>query len=185
MAKKNNAINGSFLGTGGNIPTTTVQSGNPNTVVAGSSFPAQLGDIYFDSTALIGYTATTGGLSGVAVWTAESAASSGFTWNNTTGTTQAMAVNNGYISNNASLSTFTLPTTIAVGQRVAIQGAGAGGWILAQNAGQTINFGDAPTTAGTGGSIASTNQFDHIEVICITANTTFAAYNAQGNLTVT
>jgi hypothetical protein len=96
-----------------------------------------------------------------------------------------MAINNGYVSNNAALTTFTIPTTIGVGQRVAVQGAGVGGWILAQNAGQTINFGTSTTTAGTGGSIASTQQFDHLELICITANTVFAAYNAQGNLLVT
>lgn len=180
----NNSSNGQFAGKGGLQPTTTVQAGNPNTVVSGSSFAAQLGDIYFDNSANIGYTATTGGASGTAVWTADSSAASSFAWNNTTGTTQAMAVNNGYVSNNAALSTFTLPTTSAVGQRVAVQGAGAAGWLLAQNAGQTIHFGTSTTTAGAGGSLASTNQYDHIELICITANTTWAAYNAQGNLTV-
>jgi hypothetical protein len=185
MVTKNNALNGSFLGTGGNIPTTTVQAGNPNTVVAGASFAAQQGDLYFDSTAGIGYTATTGGASGTAVWTADSSSTSAFTWANTTTTTQAMAANTGYISNNAALSTFTLPAVAAVGNRVAVQGAGAGGFTIAQNAAQTIHFGTSVTTAGTGGSIASTNQFDHLEMICITANTTWAAYAAQGNLTVT
>lgn len=179
----NNALNGQFGGVG-DIPRSTVQSGNPNTVVSGSSFAAQLGDIYFDSTALIGYTATTGGASGTAVWTADASSSSSFSWNNTTGTTQAMAVNNGYVSNNAALSTFTLPTTAAIGQRVGIQGSGAAGWLLAQNAGQTVHFGTSTTTAGAGGSLASTNQYDHVELICITANTTWAAYNVQGNLTV-
>jgi hypothetical protein len=178
----NNSANGQFGGVG-DMPRSTVQAGNPNTVVSGSSFAAQLGDIYFDSSANIGYTATTGGASGTAVWTADSSSSSSFGWSNTSTTTQAMAVNNGYVSNNAALTTFTLPTTAAVGQRVAIQGAGAGGWTLVENSGQTIHFGTTPTTVTTG-SLSSTNQYDHIELICITANTTWAAYNSQGNLTV-
>lgn len=181
---KNNALNGSFLGTGGNIPTTTVQSGNPNTVVSGSSFAGQLGDIYFDNSANIGYTCSTGGASGTAVWTADSSSSSSFAWNNTTGTTQAMAVNTGYVSNNAALSTFTLPASATVGQRVAVKGAGAGGWLLAQNAGQTVHLGTSTTTAGTGGSIASTNQYDYLELICITANTTWSNLGFTGNQTV-
>lgn len=179
----NNALNGKFGGNGGQIPTSTVQAGNPNTVVSGASFAGSLGDIYFDTTGLAGWTCTTPGASGTAVWTAESASSSAFGWLNTTTTTQAMAVNTGYISNNAALSTFTLPAAATIGQRVAIQGAGAGGWLLAQNAGQTIHFGSVTTTAGAGGSLASTNANDHIELICTATNTTWQAYGSQGNLT--
>lgn len=180
----NNALNGKFGGNGGQIATSTVQAGNPNTVVSGSSFAGSQGDIYFDTTGLVGYTCTTPGASGTAVWSAESASSSAFSWLNTTGTTQTMAVNTGYISNNAALTTFTLPAVATVGQRVAIQGSGAGGWSLAQITGQTIHFGTSFTTGGAGGSLSSTQQFDHVELICITANTTWAAFNVQGNLTV-
>ena len=109
---------------------------------------------------------------------------SGFTWNNTTGTTQTMAVANGYVSNNASLSTFTLPSSAAIGDRVAVQGSGAGGWTIAQNSGQTIHFNGGSSTTGTGGSVSSSNQYDSIELICNVANTDFVARNMVGNFTV-
>jgi len=47
------------------------------------------------------------------------------TWNNVTGTSQAAAVNNGYVTNNGALVTVTLPASAAVGQAVAISGSGA------------------------------------------------------------
>lgn len=106
-------------------------------------------------------------------------------WNSVSGTTQAMVVNNGYITSNSSATTLTLPASAAVGDRIAIVGAGTGGWILAQNASQKINFGNAVTTTGTGGSIASQNTFDSLEIICTTTNTTFVVRSGQGNMTVT
>lgn len=111
--------------------------------------------------------------------------SSSLSYTPVTTTSQAMAVNQGYIANNASLVTFTLPTTIAVGSMVAVAGQGAGGWKIAQNAGQQINLGNLPTTVGVGGSLQSTNQYDNIKLMCIVANTTFTAFPPQGNITVT
>jgi hypothetical protein len=108
----------------------------------------------------------------------------GTPWTNVTGTTQTAAVNNGYIANNASLVTVTLPSTAAIGQTVSVAGAGAGGWKLAQNASQLVHFGTSVTTTGTGGSLASVNQYDAVEVVCIVANTTWTVINSQGNLTV-
>lgn len=108
----------------------------------------------------------------------------GFTWNNTTGTTQSMSTDNGYISNNASQSTFTLPTTAAVGKVVAVAGSGAGGWILAQNASQYIQFGPLVTTTGTGGSLTSTNQFDSVQLVCIVANDGWSVISSIGNISI-
>jgi hypothetical protein len=102
-----------------------------------------------------------------------------------TGTTQAMAVNNGYTSDNAGLITFTLPLAAAYGTLMAVVGKNTGGWTIAQNAGQTIHFGNLNTTTGTGGSLASSNQYDNVYLLCITANTDFAVVQVQGNLTVT
>ena len=65
------------------------------------------------------------------------------------GTSQQATVNASYIPNNASLVTITLPVTAAVGQRLSVVGNGAGGWRIAQNAGQTINKSGAATTTGT------------------------------------
>jgi hypothetical protein len=97
---------------------------------------------------------------------------------NVTSATQAMAVNQGYVSNNGTLCTFTPPATCAVGTIFAIAGAGAGGWSinLATNS-QTLNFG---STAGTT-ALASTNRYDSVKFVCVTANTTFVMISSVGN----
>lgn len=107
----------------------------------------------------------------------------GMTWTEVTGTSQSMAVNNGYILNNGGLVTATLPATAAVGDIVAVVGKGAGGWAIAQNAGDTIHFGNVNTTTGAGGSLASTNRYDSIELICVTANDDWVVRNSIGNIT--
>jgi hypothetical protein len=108
----------------------------------------------------------------------------GLAWTDVTGTTQAMAVNNGYFADNAGLVTLTLPSTAALGSVMAVVGKGAGGWKLAQNASQTVHFGIVNTTTGTGGSLASTNQYDVVYIVCSTANTDFVVTSSIGNLTV-
>lgn len=109
----------------------------------------------------------------------------GYSWTEVTGTSQAMAVNNGYIANNAGLVTLTLPATASVGDTVTVQGKGAGLFRIAQNAGQTIHFGSSDTTTGAGGYLEATQRYDSVELLCITANTDWAVYTApQGVLTV-
>jgi hypothetical protein len=107
-----------------------------------------------------------------------------FPWTEVTGTSASMAINNGYIANNAGLVTLTLPTTAALGSVIRITGKGAGGWTMAQSSGQSVNFGSSTSTVGAGGSISSTNAFDSLEIVCITANNGFNVLAAQGNLTV-
>lgn len=114
----------------------------------------------------------------------ETASSGGMTWSEVVGASQVMVVNNGYISGNAGLVGFTLPAVAAVGDIVAIVGKGAGGWSLAQNAGQQIHMIGSSTTVGVLGSLASTVRYDCVELICITANTTWAVRSSMGNLTV-
>lgn len=113
-----------------------------------------------------------------------SGTSGGFAWTEVTGTTQAMADNNGYIANNAGLVTLTLPAVAAIGDTVMVTGKGAGGWRVAQNAGQQIFFGTASTTIGAGGSLDSTQRRDTVELVCITANTEWNVIDSVGNLTV-
>lgn len=108
----------------------------------------------------------------------------GVSWTDVTGTSQAMAINNGYTANNASLVTLTLPTTAAYGSVFVVVGKGAGLWKVAQNASQQIHFGNANTTSGTGGSLASTLQYDMIWILCTVANTGFTVLNSVGNITV-
>ena len=99
-----------------------------------------------------------------------------FVWNNVAGTSQAAAVNNGYIIGNAAQTTVTLPATAAVGSVVAIAGQGAGGFILQANGGQTIKV--AASTTSSGGSLTSAEQYDAVEVVCVVANTTWVARSA-------
>lgn len=106
------------------------------------------------------------------------------TWNDQTGASVTMAVNNGYIADRGSLVTLTLPTTAALGSVFAIAGYGAGGWKLAQAASQTIHFGNLDTTTGTGGSLASTNRYDSIEIVCVVANTDFTVRSSVGSHTI-
>lgn len=103
-------------------------------------------------------------------------------WNDVSGTTQAAVVNNGYIISNASQTTVTLPATAAEGSVFAIAGKGAAGWILQMNTGQTCHFGSVASTSA--GSLTSTNLYDSVTIVCVTANTTFVVIAAQGNLTV-
>jgi len=98
-------------------------------------------------------------------------ASGGLTWTTTASTSVAAAVNNAYIANVGTLCTVTLPSTCAIGQVVAVEGLGAGGWRLAANTGQTIKIGSSTTTSA--GSLSSTAISDNVYVVCIVANTTW------------
>ena len=108
----------------------------------------------------------------------------GITWNEITGTTQSASADNGYITNNESLVTVTLPSTCVVGKIIRIIGKGAGGWKLAQNSGQSIRVGTDETTEGTSGYIESGSPYDSIEVICVTTDTEFSAIQSTGVLGV-
>jgi hypothetical protein len=95
-------------------------------------------------------------------------------WTSVTGTSATMVPNGGYVSNNAALVTLTLPTTAAFGTIISIIGYGAGGWKIAQNAGQQLQIGTVATTSGVTGSLASGNRYDSLTLICIVADTTWS-----------
>lgn len=165
-------------------------------VVAGGG----TGDTSFTAYAVIcGGTTTTGALQSIAsvgssgnVLTSNGAGAlptfqapaGGFAWTEVTAATVALAVNNGYIMNRATAITATLPATAAQGSIIQLVGKGAGLSIIAQNSGQTIHFGNQNTTTGVSGSLTATNQYDAIELLCITANTDFSVVASQGNWTV-
>lgn len=108
----------------------------------------------------------------------------GLTWSTITTATKTIAVNNGYFANRGAGVTFTLPGTASVGDIIAISAINAGGWTIAQNAGQTINIGSTAATTGIGGSLASTSIGDSVYMVCSIANTTFQVINSMGNITV-
>lgn len=109
----------------------------------------------------------------------------GFTWNIVAAASQALAAENGYINTNVGLTTFTLPAVTIVGDTYQIAGNSAGGWRVAQNAGQQIHYGSVSTTVGVAGQLDSTSAHDCIEILCITANTTFIILDSVGTITVT
>lgn len=112
----------------------------------------------------------------------------GFTWVDVVTGTQTIAASTGYVTDNATLVTYTLPATAVLGATFRVLGGtlGAGGWTIAQNAGQAIHFGTSTTTTGTGGSLSSTNQYDNVECVAIVAggSTIWEVVASVGNLTV-
>lgn len=110
-------------------------------------------------------------------------ATGALSWTNVTGTTQTIAANNGYAADNAALVTFTLPATAAIGEEYEIYAKNTGGWLIAQNTGQSIRIGNQLTTSGVGGSLASTSTGDFVRIKCITANVAFAVTDSMGNIT--
>lgn len=109
----------------------------------------------------------------------------GLTWTVVTGTTQAAAVNNGYIANNAGQVTITLPAVSAVGDIVSVTGINnATGWKIAQNAGNQIFFGTTSTTAGAGGSLTSTATRDAVQLLCTSTSANWQVLSSIGNITV-
>ncbi len=109
----------------------------------------------------------------------------GMAWSVITGASQAMAINTGYIANRAGTVAFTLPTTSAVGDMVAVTGINtATGWSIAYTTNQQIFFGTSSATLTTG-TLASVNIRDTVYLVCVTANLTWNVVHSIGNITVT
>ena len=86
-------------------------------------------------------------------------AGSGVTWQDVTASSVQAVSNTGYLANNATTQvTITLPTAPVYGDLVQVTGVGAGGWKIAQNAGQTTitgyiaNYLDSWTQRGSFGN---------------------------------
>ncbi|CAB4127779.1 hypothetical protein UFOVP97_36 [uncultured Caudovirales phage] len=107
------------------------------------------------------------------------------TWSVITGSTQAVAVNNGYIANYSGTCVLTLPAVAAVGTLVGVSGMNtAAGWQLAQGAGQQVFFGTSSSTLGATGYLESTNIYDTVTLVCNVANTDWIVISSIGNPTV-
>lgn len=109
----------------------------------------------------------------------------GFAWTTVSGTSATMQSSSGYISDNGSLVTLTLPAVSKVGDTIKITGKGAGGWRVAQGAGQSINVGANTSTTGATGHIDSTNAADGVEMICITEDVTWNVIGFVGTIAAT
>jgi hypothetical protein len=101
-----------------------------------------------------------------------------------TSSSATLAVNTLYVTDNgASLVTYTLPTTSAVGARIVIVGSSSGLWKIVYTTGQSIKVGSSASTATTG-NIAATLASDCVELVCTVANTTWTTSAIVGNITV-
>lgn len=97
-----------------------------------------------------------------------------------------MAINNGYVTNNAGTRVqLTIPVTVAFGSVFRIVGKGAAGWQINQQAGQSIILEGSSTTVGGTGTLKSTGTTDSVELLCTTANTVFTIISGVGNYTFT
>jgi hypothetical protein len=96
-----------------------------------------------------------------------------------------MAVDTGYIANNASQIRFNLPTTASVGKVVAVAGVGAGGWMIGHTANQVIHFGFVSSMTGPTGNIFSSHRYDAVEMVCAVADNEWVVRSSVGNINVT
>lgn len=108
----------------------------------------------------------------------------GLSWSVISSATQSISSQNGYFANRGGGVAFTLPATCSIGDTFSIGAINAGGWSLAQNAGQTIKIGSLDTTLGVGGSLASTANGDTIKIVCCVQDTNFVVVSSMGNITV-
>ena len=175
-------------------------AGNPNGQVAGTTYV-----LCWDTVNNILWVCTASGTSLTALWTKsiQLTAGAGITitqngddieiassnvlanFIEVAGTSQQMAVDTTYQPINVSPTTLTLPATADLGQIVRVTGWGAGGWTIAQNAGQQILVGNIASTLGVGGSVSSTNRYDGIELVCTDINMTWqTVVSPQGMLNI-
>jgi stage V sporulation protein SpoVS len=121
---------------------------------------------------------------GVGTITVNATGAASFSWNDVASGTQALAVNQGYITDNgASLVTYTLPAVSAIGSIIEISGKSAGGWSITYGTNQIIHVGNLSTTL-TSGSLSSTNQWDSVRLLCVSANLVWNVISGVGNFTI-
>lgn len=175
-----NVVGSGVISTSATSATLTIASTAANTINATSGSATASSNAFTIVGAGTVSTSATG-----STLTITGSAGGGLTWNNTTGSTQAMTVGNGYINNGSGSPTvYTLPSTAAIGSIVAVTGINSGLWKIAQNASQIINFNGVSSTTGTGGSVSALSLYDCIQLQCVTANTTWVVIESMGNLSV-
>lgn len=107
----------------------------------------------------------------------------GLNWS-TIGASQTLAVDNGYFCTAGATLALLLPAVSSVGDMIGISLDGSTGFTVTQGAGQSIRLGNASTTAGVGGSLASTQQGDTVFLVCSVANLKWNVIHSMGNITV-
>lgn len=171
-------------------------AGNPNGVLAGTTY-----QLCWDSANGMLWVCTASGSSSTAVWSKAITLTAGLgisisqagstitisstgdvPWVDQTTPSVTMTANVGYTSDaGASLVTFTLPISSAIGDSVEIVGKGSGGWTIAQASGQQIFVSPSNTTSGASGSLSSVNQYDCVKLRCLTANDSWTVVSQQSS----
>lgn len=95
-----------------------------------------------------------------------------------------MTFDHGYVANNAGQVGLLLPLTATFGSEIHIVGKGAGGWIISQNAGQSIRLISSATTVGITGTLAASEAHACVILRCITANTLWTVETSMGNFII-
>lgn len=174
----------SSLSSTGNTITITTGSGTIN-LEAGASVPTTFNADSGSATPAANILTVTGGVGATTTGSGSTltidVSGGGLTWNEETGASVNAAVNNGYITNNGGGVTVNLPGTFAVGDVIRVAGK-AGLWIVDAPAGDTVQIGNTATSSG--GTLTATDAGDCLEIVGITANTTWRVISMMGNLTV-
>lgn len=108
----------------------------------------------------------------------------GLGWLTVTSGTETLVSSQYYVADGSDIIIFVLPVTASFGDTYIIAGVGSGGWVVTQNDGQSINFGVASTTPGSGGYLLAVNPNDTVGLVCVAGNTTWNVFTVVGNLTV-
>lgn len=173
-----NILGGTLIATTGAADTITISA----TGLIASTYTCDVGSATPAANNLnvvgAGATATSGAGSTITI----SSTGGGIMWSEITviGPTQ-MIINNGYVTNNGSPVQLLLPLTAVFGSILRIVGKGAGGWLITQNAGQTIVLEGSTTTAGVTGTLGSSTSKDTVELLCTTADTVWTIIDGNGN----
>ncbi len=180
-----NILGGTSIDTAGAGDTVTINAGsdlaNTYTCDSGSATPSANNINVVGS----GSTTTTGAGSTVTI----SSSGGGISWNEITvvGPTQ-LVVDMGYVTNSGSPVGLLLPLTSTFGSVIDVVGKGLGGFIISQNAGQTIHLVSSSTTVGVTGTVATSapDEFGStLSMVCITADTEWRIRSSTGNLIFT
>jgi len=176
--------NGANTITHGTLPVPSGGTGNTtftaySVICAGTTATGVFQNVVGVGTA--GQVLTSNGAAALPTWNTPS---EGTIVNQNTNTVTMAAGSQYFINNGATLVTLTLPALAAQGDAFTIIGSSAGGWTIAQQAGQTININSSASTTGVGGSVSSTNQYNCIVLRCVVANTTFVVSYGSGSFTV-
>jgi alpha-tubulin suppressor-like RCC1 family protein len=159
-----------------------ISMGGTNT----NTFTNTDGVVYFDGTKLAdtvvgtsGYVLTSNGTGNAPTF---QAATGGFPWQDVSGTSQSVAVANGYFANNAAPVSMYLPATAAIGDEVKFSNKGAGGFLVVPSSGQSVNF--LTDTATNPQYFSTSDIFAAMDLVCETANTAWNVVNHEGSFGV-